>query len=266
MSRSDPIRDNYFSAAQSADRANDLLFYAAAVLSVAAIFVDAQAYPNLHAWIQVSFATTAAGLFVTGMAIRLHFFPRAENKRRQEFFGQAFGVALTHERTDGYYNNQLTQPLQRMAAQVLENSLFTKAIASAMVRQVRVTAGLYVLVWVVCMLSRQTDLGIVIAISQVVLSEQIVSRWLRLEWLRGSSERVFDDMYQLFHATPTDAEKFNATALHLLGVYEAAKVNAAILLDTKVFNRLNARLSREWEQIQKELHLTSTPPSSGTTD
>ena len=37
--------------------------------------------------------------------------------------------------------------------------------------------------------------------------------------------------------------------------YESAKAVAAIPLSTKIFNRENARLSAEWEQVKKSLGL-----------
>ncbi|QPF72261.1 hypothetical protein G8A07_04505 [Roseateles sp. DAIF2] len=259
MSQSDPIRDNYYSKLQIADNANNWLFAIGALLSFAGLFVEQGSWPRAYTIVQVAFSLVAAGLFILGLFSRLYFFPRAENRRRQDFFSHAYKVPLSHEATDGYYNNRQVDPIRRLAAQTLENSLFTKRITLEMARRARCIAAAYLLIWLGCAISQRFDVGIIVAMAQVVLSEQIIARLIRLEWLRSQSEQVFEGLYSLFHTAPTDAAVFAATALHQLGIYEAAKVNAAMLLDSKVFERLNPTLSAEWSDIQITLKLASHP-------
>lgn len=254
MSRSDPIRTRYYDAVELADKASDWLFYANAALSVASLLVEKQAHPIAYDWILIFFAVAVAALFTIGMVSRLYFTPRAEDKRRQDFFTSACGVSLTHEKTDGYYNNDFTEPIKRMAAQVLENSHFSKAISLRMAQTERIKVIAYAVIWLICVLNRQTDLGIVVAASQAVFSEQVVSKWLRLEWLRIRFEKTYDDVYRLFQSKPA-APKFNAMTLESLGMYETAKANAAITLSSKIFRRLNAELSAEWDRIKAELKI-----------
>jgi hypothetical protein len=254
MSRSDPIRTRYYDAVELADKVSDWLFYTNAALSVASLLVEKQAHPIAYDWILIFFAVAVAALFTIGLVSRLYLTPRAEDKRRQDFFTSAFGVSLTHEKTDGYYNNDFSEPIKRMAAQVLENSHFSKVIALRMARTERIKMIAYAVIWLICVLNRQTDLGIVVAASQAVFSEQVVSKWLRLEWLRIRFEKTYDDVYRLFQSKPA-APKFNAMTLESLGMYETAKANAAITLSSKVFQRLNAELSAEWDRIRAELKI-----------
>jgi hypothetical protein len=254
MSRSDPIRTRYYDAVELADRVSDYLFYASAVLSVASLLVEKQAHPIAYDWILIFFAVAVAALFTIGLVSRLYLTPRAEDKRRQDFFTSACGVSLTHEKTDGYYNNDFTEPIKRMAAQVLENSHFSKAISLRMARAERIKVIIYAVTWLICVLNRQTDLGIVVAASQAVFSEQVVSKWLRLEWLRIRFEKTYDDVYRLFQSMPS-APKFNAMTLESLGMYETAKANAAITLSSKTFQRLNAELSAEWDHVKSGLKI-----------
>lgn len=254
MSRSDPIRTRYYDAVEIADKVSDWLFFASALLSVASLLVEKQAHPIAYDWILIFFAVAVAALFTVGLVSRLYLTPRAEDKRRQDFFTNACGVSLTHEKTDGYYNNDFTEPIERMAAQVLENSHFSKAIALRMARTERIKVAVYGVTWLMCLLNRQTDLGIVVAASQAVFSEQVVSKWLRLEWLRIRFEKTYDDVYRLFQSRPT-APKFNAMTLESLGMYETAKANAAITLSSKTFHRLNEELSAEWDEVKAGLKI-----------
>lgn len=254
MSRSDPIRARYYEAVELADKVSDGLFYLGAILSIVSLLVEKQAHPNAYDFVMTAFAIAVIALFALGLVSRLYLTPRAEDKRRQDFFSSACGVGLTHEKTEGYYNNDFVEPIKRMAAQVLENSHFSKAIALRMTRFERAKIAVYALAWLLCLLNRQTDLGIVVAASQAVFSEQVVSKWLRLEWLRIRFEKTYDDVYRLFQSRPA-MSKFNAMTLESLGMYETAKANGAIPLSSKLFRQLNDELSAEWEGIKRELRI-----------
>jgi hypothetical protein len=254
MSRSDPIRARYYEAVELTDKVSDGLFYTGAILSIVSVLVEKQAHPNAYDFVMSAFAITVIALFALGLVSRLYLTPRAEDKRRQDFFSSACGVGLTHEKTEGYYNNDFVESIKRMAAQVLENSHFSKAVALRMARVERAKVAVYALAWLLCLLNRQTDLGIVVAASQAVFSEQVVSRWLRLEWLRIRFEKTYDDVYRLFQSKPA-ASRFNAMTLESLGMYETAKANGAITLSSKLFRQLNDELSAEWERIKNELKI-----------
>ena len=75
----------------------------------------------------------------------------------------------------------LKDPIKRIATQVLENSFFSKEIALQMARRERAKVALYALIWLMLLLNRRTDLGWVVAASQAIFSEQIMSKLFRLE-------------------------------------------------------------------------------------
>lgn len=252
MSRSDPIRKEYFEAVELSDKASDILFYLGAVLSILSLLIDQTKYPIFSIVILIAFGLATLLLFVIGLVSRLYLAPRAQDKRLQDFFSSACGVNLTYQKTDGYYNNNLNDPLKRMAAQVLENSHFSKAIALRMARTERTKMISYVAIWIVCVFCRQTELGVVVAASQAVFSEQLVARWVRLEWLRVRFEKTFGDVYKLFQSQPP-VEQFNAIALEAVSLYEIAKANAAITLSSRIFEELNPSLSSEWDDIKTAL-------------
>ncbi|TPG45517.1 hypothetical protein EAH75_18030 [Rhodanobacter glycinis] len=252
MSRSDPIRKEYFKAVELGDKVSDFLFYLGAFLSIVCLLVNQANFPAISSAVLIAFGVSALSLFVMGLVSRLYLTPRAQDKRLQEFFSSAWGISLIHQKTDGYYNNEFADPIKRMAAQVLENSHFSKAVSLRMARAERVRIILYVSLWLVCVLCRQTDLGVVVAASQAVFSEQLVSRWIRLEWLRVRFEKTFDDVYKLFQSQPP-VDQFHAMAFEAVSLYETAKANAAITLSSKIFDDMNLSLSNEWDVIKAAL-------------
>lgn len=254
MPRSDPIRKNYYDAVERADKVSDGLFYLGATLSFAPLFVDRGKNAELYDIILIAFGLSVFALFIMGLISRLYLIPRAEDKRRQDYFSNAYSVNLIHQKTEGYYNNDFTDPIKRMAAQVLENSHFSKAIALRMATRERKKIGVYVTLWLICLIYRRTDLGVVVAASQAVFSEQVLAKWFRLEWLRMRFEKTFDDVYRIFQSEPP-VDEFNAMMLDTLLMYETAKANAAVTLSSKLFEKLNAALSAEWNTIKTALKI-----------
>ena len=252
--RSDPVGDVYYSRVASADKVSDVLFYTGAVLSLAVLFVEKGVYPEGYRIVNGLFALAVLGLFVLGAVSRLYLTPRAEHRRRLDFFSSALGIKLTHETSVKYYNNAETDPIRRTAAQLLENLHFTKEITLMILRRERTRVAAYGVIWIGCLLWQQSDIGLVVAVSQAIFSEQILARYLRMEWLRATCERLYDETYQSF-ASHGDADAFRALTLNAVVAYEAAKAIAATPLSSKIFHRENVRLSAEWERIKQSLAL-----------
>ncbi|MBK9130611.1 MAG: hypothetical protein IPM20_03065 [Gammaproteobacteria bacterium] len=254
MSRSDPIRTNYYTAVQTFEVMSDVSFYLGALLSYLVLVINRGTHPDAYSLILLLFGITVIALFSFGIMLRLYLVPRAEDNRRLDFFSSACNVSLIHQQTEGYYNNNFTDPIKRMAAQTFENSLFSKEIVLRMVRRERYKIALYALIWVVLLFNRRTELGWIVAVTQTIFSEQIFSKWLRLEWLRTRHEKTFTDFYKLFQTRPP-VTTFNALALEGITFYETSKANAAIILSSKIFDELNERLSAEWNSIQTKLNM-----------
>lgn len=254
MSRSDPIRTNYFDAVQTAEKVTDWLFYLNALLSFCTLLVEQKTHPVAYEVVLILFSISVVAMFALGMMLRLYLTPRAEDKRRLDFFSSACNVNLIHQQTDGYYNNAFTDPIKRMAAQVLENSLFSKEISLRMARRERVKVAVYALIWLVLLHNSRTDLSWIVAASQAIFGEQILSKLFRLEWLRIRFEKTFDDVFRLFQTKPSVAH-FNAHALDALSMYETAKANAGITLSSTIFDDLNPTLSTEWEMVKASLKI-----------
>jgi hypothetical protein len=252
--REDPIGDRYFRPLEIADAWLNRLFYIAAALSFCALFADRKTWPVVYDLVQISFVISVVAVFVLGLAIRLYWTPRAEDQRRLDLLSNAHRIPLTHEKTVGYYNNEQADPIRRLGAIILENSHFTRAIALEMCRAERIKVDVYILAFVVAILFRQTDLAIASTAAQAVFSEQILSRWFRLEWLRNRSDATYNSLFALFQSSPSKAT-LQVKVLEMFAFYETGKANAGVMLSANTFLRLNPTLSAEWDKIRAVLKL-----------
>jgi hypothetical protein len=115
----------------------------------------------------------------------------------------------------------------------------------------RVKLGVYVVLWLFVIFYRTTDLAFIAILAQIIFSEQIASRWARLEWLRVRCERIYDELYR---ACQTKAD-LKIISLEYLGLYEMAKATAAISLSTSIFDNNREIWNREWDQIRSTLNV-----------
>jgi hypothetical protein len=252
--RADPIRDRFFVPLEAIDNVSNWLFFFTAFLSFLALLFDAKADPDGYNYVQTVFIATALLLFVVGQTAKLYFWPRSERPRRQDFLSYVLGVNLTHIRTTGYYNNNETDPIRRIGAAVLENTLFTKTIIRKMLTRARLLTLGYILAWIIALSTRTTDLGWIAVAAQVLFSEQLVSRYLRMEWLRSKTENIHEGLLAIFRSgsTPTAMQPYVWEAF---SEYEAIKTNAGILASKKIFTDLNPTLSAEWEKIKQSANI-----------
>lgn len=252
--RKDPIRTNYFTQLEAAESASGWLFYFAALMSFAPTLIEKRAHPTLYSVLLICFVVAVVTIFVIGIATRLYLFPRAEAARRKDFVSNTFGFDLIRERTAGYYNNAETEPLKRMGLSLLENIYFTKTILQKMAPGARAKALLYFLLWICVALWRDTPLDVVATAAQVLFSEEIVARALRLEWARMKAEELYETMHRLFQSRPA-ADRLAAYSIDAFVEYESCKSVSAILQPSQLFDRLNPKLTAEWEEIKKSLGL-----------
>lgn len=250
----DPIRDRYFKPLEIAEWWSDKLFYIAAVLSFVVLLVDKSSYPISYELVHITFVLAVILVFVIGVAVRLYWTPRAEDQRRLDLLSNTHRVPLTHEQTTGYYNNDQTDPIRRLGVAVLENCHFSKAIALEMAKTERIKVLVYFAAFIAVLLHRNTELAVAAAAAVAVFSEQIISRWLRLEWLRARCDDTYKHLYALFQSSPNRLT-LHAKVLEWFAFYETGKSNSGILLSGKVFEKLNPSLSNEWDTIKAALKL-----------
>jgi hypothetical protein len=245
----DPLGQEFYRPLQVADKVADWLFYISAGLSLVALFVTDRVHHFATESVQIAFAIAVIALFVSTLSIRLYFFPRAQIRRYQDFLAHAFGKPVSHKQTVGYYNNSAVTPVTRVAAQLLESAFFTKEILVKMLPRERGQLGVYLVVWLLAVFNRQTNLTLIGVIAQIIFSEQLLSRFCRIEWFRWKCERIYDETFRLLRAKAN----LEQASWDLLGQYEITKATSAISLSTAFFEQYRQSLNSEWEEIRKVL-------------
>ncbi|WP_410474766.1 hypothetical protein [Guyparkeria sp. TX1] len=229
------------------------LFWVNALLSLIILF--SEGLPVL--WresLPILFILTVLVQFVASQVNRFYLIPRAEQLRRKQMLSDSFGAPLSHDKTELYYNNSYSPSIKRLGANTMENAFFSSEVAGEMLISKRAMVVLYMVLWVFLFSFRDTGLGVMIWITQIVFSGEIIAQWLSLEILRSRQERTYERLHTCFlHKIGSDSAKGIATILDSFVSYETAKSSSSCLLSSKVFHKLNPSLTRKWEQIRKDL-------------
>jgi hypothetical protein len=168
----------------------------------------------------------------------------------------ALAVPLGPDAPEGYYNNPFPPSVNRLAATTLENAIFSRAILRKMLNRERLHSGLYVCLFLFLIAFRGTSMSWILLLSQTIFSADVVGHWLRMERFEKNVARIEQRLRQFFIQGVAGKEKTKlAIALIAFSDYECAKDEAAMPLDGKTFEKLNPRLSKEWEELKTALKI-----------
>jgi hypothetical protein len=256
QTRTDGV-SKYYDPAVKIETTGKYLFALIAIISLYMPF-SSELADSWQIALKTVFITIVSVYFVLSQVSRFYLLPRAERRRRKQLLADAFGTALSLDKTTLYYNNEYAPSLMRLGANTMENSLFSKEIAAEMLCKSRfVTAG-YAIMWLVAFTWRHNNLDMLISITQLVFSGEILAQWINLELLRSRHERTFEQLHTHFlHEIGQDSQRAIATILDAFVEYESAKSSAGLLLSSKVFEKLNPTLTSRWEQIRKDLKMNN---------
>ena len=256
MNRNDPVGKEFYVPLKNAEILSNWTFYVAAIFSVLILLLNKEKQPKAYEIAQATFVVSVICFFLSGLAIRLYFSPRAQFGRVSDFVSNAFSVRLMSSVSVGYYNTSGTDPFVRIGSSILENSFFTKSIARKMLKFERIQICTYTLIWLWALFYRATDMDLLAAVSQVLFSEQLFSRWIRTEWLRSKTEGLFNDIYTLFRTTPgSENKEFCARITEYLIRYEISKTQAGLSLSSRIFKGMNDELSAQWKVISSQIQI-----------
>lgn len=254
-SKIDPIRKKYYKSLEKAEVVSEILFYIVAILSLLSTLLSQVEHPKAQIIVSHLLTITILAIIISfflNIIIRLYLFPRAEDARRKDFLSSTFGFDLTNLRTTGYYNNEEINPERRMGLSVLENLLYSKTVLQHMVTFTRTKAIIWFIILISLLLYRESNLTLIYSIALTIFSENVIAKWLRIEYLLGRAERLFENTHRLLQSKPSQ-DKLFPYVIDAFADYETGKALGGILLSSKIFNKINTELGQEWKEIKSGL-------------
>ena len=190
---------------------------------------------------------------------KLYFIPTADSYRRKQLLSNAFDIPIIPEETLGYYNNSIEPSYKRLAVNVLENAFFSNKVCNEMGKKLRIIIPVYFLIWFFIIFHRKSDLNLILILTQIIFSSNILYDWINIEILRYKNKNVFNQLYSLLLqknnlSTPVDIVRI----LDIFVYYESSKALASLKQSSKIFFKINHDLSSEWNKVKHKLNLDGT--------
>lgn len=204
--------------------------------------------------------TTLNCLFIIIYAVLIFlaefFHYNASLHRRYDFIDNSFGSANAETRSSNYYTNEdIAHGIYKMAVNGFENVLFTYKISKEMLWPLWIKTALLVLIVIAVALSDLNN--ILVLLIQISLPIILIQQAIKHTLFVSRINRVFEK-YRCLFSNMKDAmnlEYLKTETIASVLDYETALTYGAILLDSKIYNKLNPSLSEEWNKIKIEYNI-----------
>ena len=246
--------DKYYKQLNFIDLGCTLLFWVNALISILIFFLNG--YQVARETLTYIFIITTFLFFIFDNYLSIYLIPSVEEKRRVHLLSKSLDVPLDSETTQKYYNNHIEPSILKLGAHIFENSLFAKEVTARMCTTERRKILLYAVLWNTSLTIRNVDLELIAIISQTLFASTLVTKWLKLEYLRIKNEQLYNCLYDLFLLRrDNDNARVSAKFLDCFVSYEAAKAYSGIKQSSKIFFQINDEYTKKWERIKQKLDI-----------
>lgn len=257
MSERNDSLDKHYAIIEKLNTSTSRLFWFNAALSIAVFFVND--YLLVKNIILGVFTLSTLCYFVIDNYLSIFKIPDVEDKRRVHLLSNSFDVPLDNEQTNLYYNNNLEPSLLKLGANIFENSLFAERVTHIMAKRERIKVGSFVLVFIIALLFRTTELELISILAQTLFASTLVTSYIRLEVLHIKNKTIFMCLYDIFllHNKKDNGndDKLSAKLLDCFVKYESAKAYSGVKQSTEIFLEINSEVTKEWDEIKRKLNI-----------
>ncbi|MCM3390258.1 hypothetical protein M3649_19350 [Ureibacillus chungkukjangi] len=246
--------ESYFKRVNIVSKISTFLFWISLLFSYVIFFTDGDA--KINTAITITFIILTVLYFIFSNLLSIFLLREAQSKRRVHLLSNSLGIKLDDEETNLYYNNSQAPSILRLGMNVFENTLFTGRVTEQMVKIERVKVLIYILIWLLLVLLRDTNLNLISTVAQTIFTTGILVSWVKLEVLRYTCNTLFGEFRQLFLTNGIKSnKKIIASILNLVLRYETTVASMGVDLSTKTFNKINPTVTSEWERIKSNINL-----------
>jgi hypothetical protein len=184
-----------------------------------------------------------------------HLLFKCNSERRKAFIDNAFGTKLATDKIDGYFtNDNIPAGAMKMSINTFENAFFTYSISHKM------QAPLWIKSIVIAVLILAAivfaDKLLVVTVIQMALPVWVISKAIKHSIFTSRCFVIYENFRSLFQIHALGASNFDSIfplALKNTLEYESLLAWGEMILDSNIYNEMNAGLSVKWEEIKREL-------------
>jgi hypothetical protein len=191
--------------------------------------------------------------FVLEIVVEYILVPQADSKRRDDFIDNAFGSTFSTNASIGYFDTDEIQPgLYKAATNLFENSFFTYSLVKAITVRKTVLPALVLLSIAVFAYYGFKQVPFGLSLLQALFSATLLGELVKHFILMVRLHDIHDSWITLFQYQDfkSDTDKYKTLIYRYWLQYETLHSRIQANIPDKVFNKLNSKLTQEWNSIK----------------
>lgn len=235
------------------DRVNKITFWLILLLSIfPLIFTELYNEYKIHL-LNILNIIGLSMFFIIETLNEFILIPLADNKRRDDFIDNSFGSKFSIKNSIDYYDNdEINGGIYKAAVNQFENCFFTYSLIKiSTVSKIVIPTIMFIVMSIIAYYGF-AEVPFALTILQAFFSANIIGNLVKHFILMNRLSAIQDSWLQLFQNTNLENEiaNFQPYVYRYWLQYETlqSKINANI--SSAVFNKQNAKLTEDWNQLK----------------
>lgn len=205
---------------------------------------------RIYSILNLFYFLVIVGYYVLDTYTETFLYPATARKRRKGFIDNSLGSKFLDKKVEGYYtNDDLDYGPYKMLINCCENCYFTLNIAKGMIPRVLVKTVLFSAGFLTVAYWGIKDNLVAIPILQITLSALFVTELIHHINFIAKLEQLFERFTETISKEMSNSQTLQEAVLLFLDYETTLAYNKAPLSDS-VYEKLNEKLSKEWEDIK----------------
>ena len=181
-----------------------------------------------------------------------NFFIKAEQNRINDLIDNSLNSKIADENSVNYYtNDEVKQSVYKLGVNGFENTFFTKNISRKMINKQLPLFVAVILSYLISIFF--VEKKTLVIVFQLLLPLYVIKDFVQLNLFKSKVEIIYDYYKKVFTSTKkTDREPI---IINNIISYEKLLSSYSIQLDSKIFNKMNDKLSEEWIQLKEKYNI-----------
>lgn len=176
-----------------------------------------------------------------------NFFIKAEQNRINDLIDNSLNSKLADENSENYYTNEeIKQSVYKLGVNGFENVFFTKNISREMIKKQLPLFIIFLFIYLISIFF--VEKKILVIVFQLLLPLYVIKDFVQLNMFKAKVETVYDCYKKIY--TSTKRSDQGPIIINNVISYEKLISSYSIQLDSKIFNKMNPKLSKEWEGLK----------------
>lgn len=181
-----------------------------------------------------------------------NFFIKAEQHRIDDLIDNSLNSKIADENSENYYtNDNVKQSVYKLGVNGFENTFFTKNVVRKMINNQWPLFISIVCLYLVSIFF--VEKKVLVIVFQLLLPLYVIKDFIQLNLFKIRIEKIYNCYKQVFTSTKK-AERESIIINNIIS-YEKLLSSYYIQVDSKIFNKMNNKLSIDWISIKKKYNI-----------